>query len=202
MPSPKNVVFDCVGTLVDYTAFTTALQSRLGRQLSSAGIPAPLLTMAWIETAEREYTYLSLSNRYTSFNDLFSKLFTRVLHYAGVSHPHEFCTEEDREFLVDAWTKLTLREGARECIQKLRDAGFTVWGFTAGDVKRVGGYFAQGGVDLPGENLLSCDTTGVAKPIPEAYKPVLERMREESGGRQAWFAAAHLWDVSAARGVG
>jgi 2-haloacid dehalogenase len=74
------------------------------------------------------------------------------------------------------------------------------WAFTAGDLKRVGGYFASAGIEMPEANLLSCDSTKIGKPSPEAYAPLLADLRK--GGGEPWFAAAHMWDVSAARSVG
>lgn len=82
---------------------------------------------------------------------------------------------------------------AEECIQKLRDGGFTVRAFTMGDLKRVGAYFKNAGVELPAEHLMSCDTAGVGKPDPAAYKPVFEALSKS--GSQPWFAAAHCKSV-------
>lgn len=197
----KHVVFDVVGTLVAYDGLFEALDERLGDKLRAAGIKAQLLGMCWIEAAEREYTYLSLSGRYKPFFELFGALFYRMLLYAGVAQPHAFASDADVAWLVGEWKKLYLRPGARECVQKLRDAGFTVWCFTAGDVARVGGYFKQAGVDMPAENLLSCDSSAVAKPVPSAYEPLLARLTT-ADGKKPWFAAAHMWDVSTARTVG
>lgn len=196
----KDVVFDVVGTLVSHARLWEAMEERLGDKLKAAGIKPELLGACWIEAAEREYTYLSLSGRYKPFFEVFAQLFYRMLFFSGVQEPRAFCSEEDVRWLVGEWQKLYLRDGAKECVQKLRDAGFTVWCFTAGDIARVGGYFRDAGVDMPAENLLSCDTVGVAKPVPEAYKPLLERLSRD--GKKPWFAAAHMWDVSTARTVG
>ncbi|CAN8104666.1 unnamed protein product [Discula destructiva] len=201
VPASKNVVFDVVGTLVAYDRLFEALEERLGPKLAAANIKPQLLGMCWIEAAEREYTYLSLSDRYMPFFDIFGALFHRMLRYAGVESPKDFASAEDVSWLVGEWKKLYLRPGAKECVEKLRAAGFTVWCFTAGDVARVGGYFKLAGVDMPAENLLSCDTHGVAKPVPSAYRPLLERLTTEEGKRP-WFAAGHMWDVSTARTVG
>ncbi|ORY65553.1 haloacid dehalogenase-like hydrolase [Pseudomassariella vexata] len=200
MVSSKNVVFDVVGTLISYDHLFEAIDARLGPRLREAGIQPKLLGCCWIETAEREYTYLSLSNRYVSFLECMNALFYRMLHYSGISEPRKFCTKEDVEYLMAEWRKLDLRPGAAECVSKLREAGFTVWCFTAGDLERVGGYFKRAGVDMPAANLLSCDTQGKAKPIPEAYKPILEKFADGEG--RPWFAAAHMWDVSTARTIG
>jgi 2-haloacid dehalogenase len=77
----------------------------------------------------------------------------------------------------------------------LRAGGLTVWALTTGDPTRVLGYFANGGIEFPRENFITCDTSGVAKPALESYKPALEKFGAED---QKWFAAAHMWDVSAA----
>lgn len=202
VPASKDVVFDVVGTLVAYDGFFDALEARLGDKLRAAGIKPRLLGMCWIEAAEREYTYLSLSGRYTPFLRVFGALFYRMLLHAGVPDPRALAADDDVAWLVEAWRlRLSLRPGARECVERLRAAGFTVWCFTAGDAARVGGYFARAGVDMPAGNLLSCDAEGVAKPAPRAYEPLLARLTTAEGKRP-WFAAAHMWDVSTARTVG
>ena len=93
-----------------------------------------------------------------------------------------------------------MRPGAKECIEKLRSAGFTVWGLTTGDWHTVHGYFERAGIDMPPENLKACDELRISKPEPEAYKPLLTQLSSDGG--QPWFAASHLWDVSAARRTG
>lgn len=200
MTGSKNIVFDVVGTLVTYEHLFTAIDARLGEKLKARGIQPKLLGCCWLEVAEREYTYLSMSGRYVVFYKVFESLFYRCLWYAGITEPRKFCTPEDVEYLVNEWRKLELREGAAECIKKLRDGGFTVYCFTAGDIARVTGYFSRGGVDMPKENVLSCDSAGLAKPTPEAYMPILKRLSD--GDKKPWFAAAHLWDASTAKTVG
>lgn len=196
--SSKNVVFDLVGTLVCYDHMYEAVEARLGARLRSAGVSARLLVNCWIEAAEREYTNLALAGRYAPFHRVFALLFWRVLGLAGVARPRAFASADDLAHLLAEWRRLGMRPGARACVDRLRAAGFTVWGFTAGDLAQVSGYFAAAGIDMPAENLLSCDTDGVAKPMLDAYRPVLRRFE----GSTPWFAAAHMWDVSAARQVG
>ncbi|RAH48096.1 haloacid dehalogenase-like hydrolase [Aspergillus brunneoviolaceus CBS 621.78] len=199
MSSSKNVVFDIVGTLVSYDVLFDAIDEQMGDRLRAEGIKPTLLGYTWIEVAEREYTYLSISGQYKPFATCFELLFWRMLHMAGISEPRSFATEQDLEFIMEKYAKLGLRPGAIECITKLRDAGYTVWAFTAGDLARVGGYFAEGGLEWPAENLLSCDTQGIGKPDLQAYQPLLERLSQHG---RPWFAAGHMWDVSAARCAG
>ncbi|KAF8866167.1 HAD-like protein [Acephala macrosclerotiorum] len=197
---PKHIVFDIVGTLVAYEKIWDSLETRLGPKLQAEGIKPSLLGYTWLEATEREYTYLSLSGRYVPFKRCFELLFWRMLWMAGIKEPREFATKEDLDYVMEQYLLLEMRPGAKECVEKLREAGFTVWAFTAGDLSRVGGYFKHAGIEMPEANLLSCDTTGIGKPSPEAYMPLLKQLRED--GEEPWFAAAHMWDVSAARTTG
>ncbi|KAL4871868.1 hypothetical protein BDV12DRAFT_194016 [Aspergillus spectabilis] len=180
--SSKNVVFDVVGTLIGYDNLFNAIDTQLGTRLRAEGIKPSLLGYTWIEVAEREYTYLSISGNYKPFATVFRALFYRMLWMAGIADPREFASEKDLEVVMEKYAGLQLRPGAKEC--------------------RVGGYFAREGVEMPGENLLSCDDTGVGKPDPKAYEPLLKKLVGENGGKIPWFAAGHMWDVSAARRAG
>lgn len=197
----KNIVFDVVGTLVSYDAMFDAIETRLGDCLRAEGIKPRLLGYTWLEAAEREYTYLSISSRYKQFGTVFEALFFRMLWMAGIAEPRAFASQDDLAYIMAEYQKLEMRPGANECVSKLRDAGFTVWAFTAGDLKRVGGYFTRAGVEMPEANFLSCDTLGFGKPSPEAYIPLAKKLRDD-GDDMPWFAAAHMWDVSAARTTG
>jgi 2-haloacid dehalogenase len=201
MPTPgKHVVWDIVGTVVSYQAAWDALNARLGDKLRAHGLDPYLLGFAWHEVAEREYTYLSMSGKYTPFFTVMRALFFRVLAQNGIAKPREFATQEDLEFVMAANAELQVRPGAAECWRRLREAGFTMWAFTAGDAQRVQGYLAKAGIELPEENFRSCDTDGIGKPAPECYRPLLQKFRDS--GEEAWFAAAHQWDVSAAKRCG
>ena len=198
----KNVVFDVVGTLVSYDAVHDAVDSQLGDRLRARRLQPRFFVCLWMETTEREYTYLSMSGKYVTFSQVFEKVFWRILWMGGIEEPREFASDNDLKVNLAAHQKLQMRPGAVECVQKLRAAGFKVWALTAGDLKRVGGYFSQAGIEMPAENLMSCDASGVGKPDPAAYKPLLDKLVKENDGKKPWFAAAHMWDVSAARRTG
>jgi 2-haloacid dehalogenase len=149
--------------------------------------------------AELEFTFLSISERYKPYKDVLQAIFYRTLYMVGIEEPRKIITEENRHHCVQAYSELALRSGTKECFEKLRNAGFTVWCLTTGDVNRVRGYFERGGVHMPLENFLSCDTQGIAKPALAAYQPALARFAPDD---VKWFAAAHMWDVSAAVKVG
>ena len=200
--SSQNVVFDVVGTLVGYERFFQAIDDRMGHRLRSEGIKPSLLGQLWIEMSEREYTYLSLGGRYLGFGALVKAMFFRSLFKAGIAEPRAFASSEDLEYIIkNGYDKLQLRPGARECIAKLRQAGFTVWALTAADVKGCAAYFEDASIDWPAENLLSCDSSAIGKPDPEAYKSLLKKLTE-GGQKKPFFAAAHSWDTSAAKNAG
>jgi len=80
MSSTKwNFVFDVVGTCVSYDNFFKAVDDRLGDKLRAEGIKPKLLGFAWMEAAEREYTYLSISGCYAPFWNAFQPLFYRMV---------------------------------------------------------------------------------------------------------------------------
>ncbi|EXJ83389.1 hypothetical protein A1O1_07011 [Capronia coronata CBS 617.96] len=189
-----------LGTCISFDNFHKALEARLGPKLNPIGIGARCFGYAWAEAAEREYTYLSLSGSYKPVFQVMRSIFYRTLGQVGVSEPRKLCSDEDVDFLLNAYRGLSAREGLAECFSKLRNAGFTVWAFTAGDRQRVSNYLKQGGVEVPPENFVTCDDIGIGKPAPECYKYMLSKLDKE--GLEAWFAAAHMWDVAAARRSG
>ncbi|KAK8038304.1 2-haloacid dehalogenase [Apiospora phragmitis] len=186
--SNKHVVFDVLirpgllGTLVDYEAFYEAIEARLGDQLRAQHIGARLFGYAWMEAGEKEYTYLSMSGHHVAFSDVLRALFYRTLWQAGLADPRRFATDDDRDFLLAAYRALRVRPGVAACFRTLHDAGYTVWALTSGDVARV------------------ADSIGVGKPAPAVYEHVLKKFPTED--LDAWFAAGHMWDASAARRSG
>ncbi|KAK1145756.1 hypothetical protein N8T08_003994 [Aspergillus melleus] len=199
MPPTKHVVFDVVGTCFTFDAFFSAIESRLGPRFRAHCIQPKLFGYAWMEAAEREYAYLSMSHRYQPFLAIFGAIFYRTLGFAGIANPRSFASDEDKEFLIGSYHQLQPREGVDRAIQSLRDAEFTVWCFTTGDVSRVRGYFLSSGIEVPVENFVSCDKGQLAKPALEAYQQVMSRFDRSE---VLWFAAAHMWDVSAAKTAG
>ncbi|EME42343.1 hypothetical protein DOTSEDRAFT_73236 [Dothistroma septosporum NZE10] len=196
---PKHVVFDIVGTLVCFDAFYNRIDEVIGKSLRSHGVPAQLFGFAWMTQAELEFTFLSISSRHTSYKDVMKAMFYRTLWMSGIQEPRKFATDEEREACQEGYSLLGLREGAKECIEMLKSENFNVWCLTTADIARVQGYFKRGGVEMPAENFISCDSHGVAKPALAAYRPIFEHFGQ---GDEKWFAAAHMWDVSAARQVG
>ncbi|KAF7713042.1 Uncharacterized protein PECH_002169 [Penicillium ucsense] len=199
MSVEKHVVFDVVGTCVSFDAFYNGIDKVIGQRLLKHNITARSFGFTWMTAAELEFTFLSISERYKPYREIMLALFFRTLYMMGVEDPRSFATEAERDQCAQGYSELELRPGVKECFAKLRDSGFTVWCLTTGDTKRVRGYFERGRVDMPLENFISCDTAGVAKPALAAYRPALAQFSDRD---VMWFAAAHMWDVTAAVKVG
>ncbi|KAJ5190146.1 uncharacterized protein N7498_009131 [Penicillium cinerascens] len=134
--------------------------------------------------AELEFTFLSVSERHKLYKEVPKALFFRILHMAGIAAPRKFATDAERDHGVQAYSELKLRHGTKSCFDIPWNGGFIVWCLTTGDIKRVGGYFER---------------SGLAKPALAAYKTAFDRFAPDD---DKWFAAAHMWDVSAAAKAG
>ncbi|KAL4967077.1 putative 2-haloalkanoic acid dehalogenase [Aspergillus stella-maris] len=199
MTGNKHVVFDVVGTCVSFDAYFNAIDQAIGDRLRANNITPQFFGYSWMTAAELEFTFLSISERHRPYKQILEAVFYRTLWMAGIRNPRALATDEERDQCIQGYWHLAIRPDVKECFSKLRENGFTVWCLTTGDMARVRGYFEQGNVDMPLENIISCDSKGVAKPALGAYRPVFEQF---AAGDDKWFAAAHMWDVSAAVKVG
>ncbi|CAG8955150.1 hypothetical protein HYFRA_00007165 [Hymenoscyphus fraxineus] len=195
----KHIVFDVVGTCVSFDAFFSKIDTTIGPLLRSHSITPQFFGYTWMTASELEFTFLSLSERYKPYKGILGAVFYRTLSFAGIPNARTLISEEQRDACIQGYSELTLRDGVKECFETLRKGGFTVWLLTTADIPRVQGYFEKGGMEMPKENFISCDSIGVAKPALDAYRPALARFAD---GDEKWFAAAHMWDVSAAVKVG
>ncbi|GFF38877.1 haloacetate dehalogenase H-2 [Aspergillus lentulus] len=191
----KHIIFDVVGTCVSFDAYFASIAATIGPKLSTYNITPKHFGYTWMTAAELEFTFLSISESYRPYKDVMRALFYRSLFMAGVPDPRSVFTDEERDACIAGYASLQLRPELVNAFEKLRDAGFEVWCLTTGDVERVRGYFTRAGVEMPVERVLSCDGLRVAKPALGAYRAAIEKI---GGDDEKWFAAAHLWDVSAA----
>ncbi|GIC92760.1 putative 2-haloalkanoic acid dehalogenase [Aspergillus udagawae] len=191
---PKHIIFDVVGTCVSFDAYFASIADTIGPKLTTYGITPKHFGYTWMTAAELEFTFLSISESYRPYKDVMRALFYRSLFMAGVANPRSAFTDEERDACIRGYASLQLRPELVTAFERLRSAGFEVWCLTTGDVERVRGYFTRAGAEMPVERVLSCDGLRVAKPALGAYRAALERV----GDGERWFAAAHLWDVSAA----
>ncbi|PKX91097.1 putative 2-haloalkanoic acid dehalogenase [Aspergillus novofumigatus IBT 16806] len=184
----KHIIFDVVGTCVSFDAYFASIAATIGPKLSTYNITPNHFGYTWMTAAELEFTFLSISESYRPYKDVMRALFYRSLFMAGVADPRSVFTDEERDACIAGYASLQLRPELGPAFEKLRNAGFEVWCLTTGDVER-------GGVEMPVERVLSCDGLRVAKPALGAYRAAIGKIGADD---EKWFAAAHLWDVSAA----
>jgi 2-haloacid dehalogenase len=202
MAKSKHIAFDIVGTLVSHEHFFAVIDQRLGPKLKPHNVSARLLGFAWLESTERECTFLRLSGQNVPFAKVFESLFFRILHFAGVPDPRSVASEEDAKYFVQEYKNCEVRPGAKECVNKLKEAGWTVWAFTSGDRERVTDYFKRGDISIDSEHIITCDEIGASKPATKSYEKLKEKIGDNESEDKLWFAAAHSWDVSAAGKAG
>lgn len=195
-----DVVFDIIGTCIGYDVMIDAISKRFGERLLEHNCNAELFYNAWGTACERDFSYLSQIGHYQPTKNIMRESFYRTLFHAGIEDPKAFASEEDLDFLFAEWFKLKARPELPALWKMLRDNGFTIWCLTNGDVQRVQGYFRNSGLEMPEENIISCDMIGVGKPAPAVYKYMLNKLPDH--GADSWFAAAHMWDCCAAKSVG
>jgi HAD superfamily hydrolase (TIGR01493 family) len=202
--------------LVGYDSVTDSLRDVFASQAALSGtiVPPGLFFSAWFavhfdglcrslyssrtSNAEVDFQRLSLVQKFRSHSTLLKKAFYKTMKDAEI--PTSSIPEADVDLLISQYSEsLTPRPGLSEMIQTLRDGGFTVWCCSDASPERVKGYFDKAGIDMPMENLLSCNMCEAAKPDPRVYKMVKKAL-----GRAdvTVFAAAHAWDLAGARKEG
>ncbi|KAL7419432.1 hypothetical protein Q5752_006270 [Cryptotrichosporon argae] len=201
MPS-KSVVFDVVGTCFSYDAGAEKLNELLGDKLKAHGITAKLLYYSWITSTERDYSYLSQIKQYKPFAKIMQHTFVRLLFQAGVPDPINFCTPEQVAEIIQAHHHLKPNPGLEELLSILREGGFEVFCCSDANIERVKGYFDRAQIEMPLSNILSADMCAAGKPEPAVYKMAREKVGADEPGAVSVFAAAHAWDIAAAKSAG
>jgi len=194
------VVFDVVGTCFGYDSVADSLRDVFESQAALKGttIPPALFFSAWTSNAEVDFQQLSVVEKFRSHSSLLKNAFYKTLKDAEI--PESSVPEAEIDLLVSEYSQnLTPRSGLSEMIHTLRDGGFTVWCCSDASPERVRGYFEKAGIDMPMENVLSCDACEAAKPDPKVYQMV---KKELSHADVTVFAAAHAWDLAGARKEG
>ncbi|KAJ7721487.1 putative 2-haloalkanoic acid dehalogenase [Mycena metata] len=189
------VVFDVVGTCFGYDSVADKLENVLA---SHATISSDLFFKAWMSNAEVDFQRLSVLQKFRPHSTLLKKAFHTTMQDAGIASSSLAPADIDR-LIAQYADNLTPRPGLAELMHTLRAAGFTVYCCSDASPERVQGYFAKAGIEMPIENLFSCDMCKAAKPDPKVYRMVKEKL---ASAELIVFAAAHAWDLAGARNEG
>lgn len=188
------IVFDVLGTLFTFTPFTTSLQYLFPELPSST---AQAITDDWFHSSQRDFTYLSLSGRYTPIAEVLKASLPRVLLMNGLTPP------ENLGPIMSNFQSLPARSGFAEAVRLLTSTGkYKLVAATNGGLDSTQGLLrgALGDSAASKWDVFSCDEIKVAKPNKEVYEKVWEKI----GGKEqsAWFVASHTWDLLAAKNAG
>lgn len=214
-----SATFDVLGTCFHFTPAIDCIADILKRTSAvsssqDAALTASSLFHSWFYAAQRDFTYMSLSNSYTPIISVLRQTFRRACYIVGVSDVQNDIKDEDIEQLMGIMTKLPARDGLAKCFETLRAAGWDVVACTNGGRKGSEGYFSNAGISgIEGSTLISCDEIerdggkGVAKPDARVYDAANKLLDGRARGKEVtegtrWFVAAHSWDLIAARRAG
>lgn len=202
--APKSISFDVIGTCTSFSHPIDVISTRLSSSLATHSVDPKSLFFAWFYAAQRDFTYLSLCGSYTPIASVLKGTFRRAC--AVVDIPISDVSEGDVDAVVAAFRGMGPRDGLKACFEGLVEHGWDVYGVTNGGLETSLGYFANAGIHLDAEHLLSCDAIRVAKPdsrvYEQAHKHLTERGLGQKGEGERWFVAAHAWDLVAARKAG
>ncbi|OAL47417.1 HAD-like protein [Pyrenochaeta sp. DS3sAY3a] len=201
---PKSISFDIIGTCTSFSHPISTISTRLSSPLATHAVDPKSLFFAWFYAAQRDFTYLSLCGSYTPIASVLARTFRRAC--AVVDIPASAVSDADVDAVMAAFKSMGPRDGLKGCFDGLVEHGWDVYGVTNGGLETSLGYFANAGIRLDAEHLLSCDAIGVAKPDARVYEQANRHLTErglgEKGEGERWFVAAHAWDLVAARKAG
>ncbi|XP_014554419.1 hypothetical protein COCVIDRAFT_105130 [Bipolaris victoriae FI3] len=199
----RSASFDVIGTCFGFSAPIQAIHSRLGPKLKTADVDPKTLFFSWFYAAQRDFTYVSMTESYVPIAQILKSTFRRAC--AVVDLPTDAVTDEDLEEIMKAFRSMGPREGLKKCFDGLREAAWEIYGVTNGGSETSLNYYHSAGIELNADHLLSCDAIQVAKPDVRVYENANEHISKRlqgRGERERWFVAAHAWDLIAARKAG
>lgn len=200
----KSACFDVLGTCFDFGPTISAIDQRIGPQLSKINIDSKTLFFSWFYAAQRDFTYTSICGSYTPIAKILKHTFKRAC--MTVDLPAGEVSDEDVAAIMKTVTELPPRQGLKECFDGLREAGWDVYAVTNGGKETSLKYYTLADIELDADHLLSCDDIKMAKPDVRVYEKANQHLTSRGLGKESdgerWFVAAHAWDLIAARKAG
>ncbi|RSH90798.1 hypothetical protein EHS25_009973 [Saitozyma podzolica] len=198
MPS-LTVCFDALGTCFSLDPLVRAVDELLGERLVAAGQGARTVVHDWFHSAQRDYTYLSMSRPPPPpISQVLTLTLPRALTFALTSTQSTSTSLEtplpDLTPITSKLTELTAAPGLAECFTTISRSGGKIIIVTNGSKGTTEGYAEKAGVRSMVHAVVSCDEVGLAKPHREVYDAALLACSEADAAGERWFVAAHAWD--------
>lgn len=180
--------FDIYGTLIDPHGVTVKLSELIGDQ-------APAFSKLWREK-QLEYTFRrGLMRDYENF-----PVCTRnALDYADAVFKTSI-DENDKQALMQVYRVLPAYDDVPEALEKIRAAGFRMYGFSNGIAEAVSGLLEHAGISEYFDGVVSVDDMKTFKPNPDVYQHFVDSTASDKSN--AWLVSSNPFDVQGAISFG
>jgi 2-haloacid dehalogenase len=180
--------FDIYGTLIDPHGVTVKLGELIGDQ-------APAFSKLWREK-QLEYTFRrGLMREYQNF-----PVCTRnALDYADAVFKTNI-NEDDKQALMQVYRVLPAYDDVPEALEKIRSAGFRMYGFSNGVAEAVSGLLENAGIAEFFDGVVSVDDIKTFKPSPDVYQHFVDSTGSDKAN--AWLVSSNPFDVQGAVNFG
>ncbi|MCP3690490.1 MAG: haloacid dehalogenase type II [Gammaproteobacteria bacterium] len=180
--------FDIYGTLIDPHGVTVKLGEIIGEQ-------APEFSQLW-RTKQLEYTFRrGLMRDYQNF-----VVCTRnALDYTDQVLKTSI-SEEGKQALMGSYRVLPAYDDVPEALEKIRSAGFRMYGFSNGITEAVSGLLEHAGIAQYFDGVVSVDEVATFKPNPDVYEHFIKSTGSDKN--HAWLISSNPFDVQGAINIG
>ncbi|MCP4494358.1 MAG: haloacid dehalogenase type II [Gammaproteobacteria bacterium] len=180
--------FDIYGTLIDPHGVTVKLGEIIGEQ-------AVEFSQLW-RTKQLEYTFRrGLMRDYQNF-----VVCTRnALDYTDQVFNTKI-SEEDKQALMESYRVLPAYDDVPEALEKIKAAGFRIYGFSNGIADAVSGLLEHAGIAQYFDGVVSVDEVATFKPSPDVYEHFVESTGSDK--TNAWLVSSNPFDIQGAINIG
>jgi 2-haloacid dehalogenase len=183
---PRVIVFDLMGTLLDFGA----LDPHFERFFGEAAV-----RKEWFMQTLQLAMAAVLTNAYEDFGVQADTGLEMTARHYKVS-----LLGEEKNLILSTLRKLPPYPEVAQSLQRLRDAGLRLATLTNSTAQAAEAQLAYAGLRDHFEQVISADEIHCFKPAPEVYHLAARRLNVEPG--QMRLVAAHDWDVTGALRAG
>ena len=180
--------FDIYGTLIDPHGVTVKLGDLIGDQAND-------FSQLW-RGKQLEYTFRrGLMGNYENF----SVCTRNALDYAdGIFKTN--LDEDAKQSLMQVYRVLPAYDDVPEALDKIRAAGFRMYGFSNGIAEAVSGLLEHAGIADYFDGVVSVDEVKTYKPSPSVYQHFVDSTGSDKNS--AWLVSSNPFDVQGAVNFG
>lgn len=180
--------FDIYGTLIDPHGVTVKLGDLVGNRAND-------FSQLW-RTKQLEYTFRrGLMGKYENF-----AVCTRnALDYADAVFKTNL-GEDDKQALMQVYRVLPAYDDVPEALEKIKAAGFKMYGFSNGIAEAVSGLLEHAGISDFFDGVVSVDNVSTYKPDPAVYQHFVGSTGSDK--TNAWLVSSNPFDVQGAVSFG